>query len=210
MRMRKALAWLIGLLILASLACQQAGEILTPEDATARAREGAFQPPSNGGSAAGAAFEPGDTATVIGTGFLINLLDTPGGRIIGSQSRGSEVEILESAEFEGTIWYHVDSETGEGWLKAENLEPIAGEPEGEGEVEISGPQAGDTVYLVSNGFLVNLLAEPGGRVQAVQERGVQVTIIQVFQTEEGEIWYQIDAPTGEGWIPAENISVEAP
>jgi hypothetical protein len=208
--MRKALACLIGLLVLVGLACEQAGEILSSEDATARAREGIFQPSADGSSATGANFEPGDLATVTGTGFLINLLNAPGGRISGSQSQGSEVEILESAEFEGIIWYHVDSETGQGWLKAENLEPIAGEPEGEGEVEISGPQAGDTVYLVSTGFLVNLLAEPGGRVQAVQERGVQVTIIQVFQTAEGEIWYQIDAPTGEGWVSAENISEVAP
>jgi hypothetical protein len=212
--MRKGLFLFIGLLVIASLACEQAGDILTPEEATARAQEGVFRPGVDGGSAAGAQFEPGDSAHIIGTGFLINLQDVPGGRLVGSQSRGSTVEILESSEFEGEVWYHVDSETGEGWLRAENLEPIEGETvEGGGEEEgaaAEGPGAGDTVYLVSTGFLVNLLEEPGGRLVAVQERGVAVTIEEVFEDDNGSLWYLIDAPTGEGWISADNISVEAP
>lgn len=212
MRMRKALLFFIGLLVLVSLACAQSGDILTPEEATARAQEGAFQP-GNGETAEGAQFEPGDSANVIGSGFLINLLDVPGGRIAGSQARGSTVEILESADFEDEIWYHVDSETGQGWLKAENLEPIEGEGEEGGEEEGAAPDGlgeGDTVYLVSNGFLVNLLVEPGGRLLAVQERGVPVIIVQVFTADDGALWYLIDAPTGEGWVAAENISTEAP
>jgi hypothetical protein len=214
MRMRKALLLFIGLLILVSLACEQSGEILSPEEATARAQEGVFQPSDDRETATGAQFEPGDPANVIGSGFLINLLDVPGGRIAGSQSRGSTVEILESADFEGEIWYHVDSETGDGWLRATNLEPVEGETEEAGEDEeaptLAGPIEGDTVYLVSSGFLVNLLAEPGGRVQAVQERGVAVTILQRFEAEEGVFWYLIDAPTGQGWVSEDNISLEAP
>jgi hypothetical protein len=221
MRMRKSLLFFIVLLMAVSLACEQSGRILTPEEATAEAQEGVFRP-GDGESAAGANFAIGDSATVIGSGFLINLLNAPGGRIAGSQSRGSTVEILESAEFEGDIWYHVDSETGEGWLRAENLEAVEGESEGEGEAEgegegegggdatASGPAVGDTVYLVSNGFLVNLLREPNGTILAVQERGVSVTIVDVFEDEDGTIWYLIDAPTGEGWVAADNISVEAP
>lgn len=212
MRMGKSLLLFIGFLVLISLACEQSGDILSPEEATARAQEGVFQP-GDGESAADAQFEPGDSANVVGSGFLINLVDVPGGRIAGSQSRGSTVEILESAEFEGEIWYHVDSETGDGWLRAENLEPIEGEAGETGEEEdvtAAGLSEGDTVYLVSNGFLVNLLAEPGGRVQAVQERGVTVTILQVFEAEDGALWYLIDAPTGEGWVAAENLSTEAP
>jgi hypothetical protein len=214
--MRKALLFFVVLLVLVSLACEQAGEILSPEEATARAQEGIFRPGENGGTAAGAQFEIGDMANVVGSGFLINLLDVPGGRIAGSQSRGSTVEVLESAEFEGEIWYHVDSETGDGWLKAENLEPAEDEGEAEGESEeegdatATGPGEGDTVYLVSTGFLVNLLVEPGGRLLAVQERGVPVIIVDVFEAEDGALWYLIDAPTGEGWVSADNISEEAP
>jgi hypothetical protein len=213
--MRKLLLIFIILLTAISLACEQSGRILTSEEATAEAQEGVFQPGDDGETAAGAQLNPGDQAHVIGAGFLINLLDVPGGRIAGSQSRGSTVDILESTEFEGEIWYHVDSETGEGWLRAENLEPIEGEAEeaaGEegGGAEASGPAAGDTVYLVSTGFLVNLLVEPNGRLIANQERGVAVTILEVFETDTGELWYLIDAPTGEGWVAAENISTEAP
>ncbi|MFZ0548119.1 MAG: hypothetical protein WAM60_21920 [Candidatus Promineifilaceae bacterium] len=182
---------------------------MSPEEATARAQEGVFRPSDNGGgSAAGAEYAVGDSANVVGSGFLINLLDVPGGRIAGSQSRGSTVEILESTEYEGTIWYHVDSETGDGWLKAENLEPA--ETEAVEESAPTGPGTGDTVYLVSNGFLINLLDEPNGRLIAVQERGVAVTIEDVFTADDGSTWYLINAPTGEGWIPTDNISEEAP
>jgi hypothetical protein len=44
---------------------------------------------------------------------------------------------------------------------------------------------------------------------AGQERGVEVTIIEIAE-HEGEWWYKIDAPTGEGWVPAENITADAP
>lgn len=214
MRMSKSLLLFIGLLVIVSLACEQSGRILTPEEATAEAEDSVFRPSEEGGSAAGAEFAPGSKASVIGSGFLINLLDAPGGRIVGSQARESTVDILESAEFEGEIWYHVDSETGEGWLRASNLEAIAGdsgsEDQGDGEATASGPAKGDTVYLVSNGFLINLLKEPNGQILAVQERGVAVTIEDVFETDDGSLWYLIKAPTGEGWIPADNISEEAP
>jgi hypothetical protein len=212
--MRKSLFLFIALLVLASLACEQAGEVLTEEEATARAEEGIFRP-EEGSEAAGATLQNGDMATIVGSGFLINLVDTPGGRIAGSQSRGSTVEILGSAVFEEEVWYQVSSATGPGWLKAESLEAVEAEEgttaEGEeGESESSGPGEGDTVYLVSNGFLVNLLKEPNGQIQAVQERGVAVVIEDVFVTDEGETWFLINAPTGEGWVSIENISEEAP
>lgn len=212
MRMRRSLLFFIVMLVFVGLACQQSGEILSEEDATARAEEGIFRPES-GGSTVGAELEIGSSATVVGSGFLINLLDVPGGTIAGSQSRGSTVVILSSAEYEGEVWYEVDSETGDGWLKAASLEPIAEEgstAEGEGGSEPSGPGAGDTVYLISNGFLVNLLKEPNGQIQAVQERGVEVIIEDVFVTDDDETWYLISAPTGEGWVSIENISEEAP
>ncbi len=211
MRMRRSLLFFIAILVFVGLACQQAGDILTEEEATARAEEGIFRP-GEGGSAAGAQFESGSMVTVIGSGFLINLVDVPGGRIAGSQSRGSTVTVIESAEFEGEIWYHVDSETGDGWIKAENLEaqePEEGEEGSESGSTVSGPAVGDTAFLVSNGFLVNLLKEPNGQIQAVQERGVEVTIQDVFETD-GEVWYLISAPTGEGWVSSVNISEEAP
>lgn len=220
MRMRRSLLVFLVLLVFTGLACEQAGDILTEEEATARAQEGIFRPSGDGAEAAGAELAVGSKATVTGSGFLVNLVDVPGGRIAGSQSNGSQVEILESADFEGEIWYKVDSATGDGWLKAENLEAVeeegstaegeSGGGEGETGGESSGPAVGDNVYLISNSFLVNLLKAPNGQIQAVQERGVAVTIEEVFETDGGELWYLIDAPTGEGWVSSTNISVEAP
>jgi hypothetical protein len=124
----------IALLLLANLACAQAGEILTPVEATARAE--ATQNP-------------------------VRPTATPGA-------------------------------AQEGSLTAE------------------GPQVGDVVYLTGKGFLISLVSEPGAtRMIAGQERGVEVTIIEIAE-HEGELWYKIDAPTGEGWVPAENITADAP
>ncbi|HSG68266.1 MAG TPA: hypothetical protein VK994_06130, partial [Bacteroidales bacterium] len=73
-----------------------------------------------------------------------------------------------------------------------------------------GFQVGDVVYLTNKSFLVNMMSEPGGnRMIAVQERGVLVDILQAA-TVDGELWYFINAPTGQGWVPEANITDEAP
>jgi len=203
MRLRITLTWFIGLLALMSLACAQAGNVISFEDATATA-EGKYAPVTNsGGTADGADFAIGDTVLLAGKGFLINLMDTPGGRIAAGQQRGAEVEILGSVLYEDVLWYEVDSSTGTGWIKGDNLElmPVA-------EAKYA---AGDKVYLVGTGFLINLMKEAGGlRIIAGQERGVEVEIIDNSEIDNGTMWYLIDAPTGQGWVPEENLSAEAP
>lgn len=73
-----------------------------------------------------------------------------------------------------------------------------------------GLQPGDTVYLTNKSFLVSLMDGPGSnKMIAGQERGVQVEILQAT-TVDGVIWYFIDAPTGQGWVPEDNITTEAP
>jgi hypothetical protein len=203
MKARTAILLMIGLLILAGLACAQAGEVLPPAEATARAR-GAAEPASAGSSSVeGGAFEAGNTATLVGRSFLVNLFDEPDGKISAGQERGSAVTILEVSTVEDEIWYKVEAPTGEGWVPAENLEPA------EEEAVLEGPQAGDGAYLAGQSFLVNLLDAPGGKIIAGQERGMAITIIEVTQVD-GEVWYHIDAPTGQGWVPAENVTTEAP
>ncbi|MCI0578264.1 MAG: GW dipeptide domain-containing protein [Chloroflexi bacterium] len=213
MKLRVALVWLVVVFIGLSLACDRAGEVLSPEEATARAEEARLQPSGSGESAEGASFQSGDKALLIGTGFLINVLDEPGGRIVGGQARNSEVTVLESQEFEGEIWYRIQAGTAPGWVKADNLVPLEGEEsggeEGGEEAAASGPQVGDTVYLTGRGFLINIYDQPGGRLIANQERNVAVTILDTTEFE-GTPWYLIDAPTGEGWVAAENITSEQP
>ncbi len=220
---RWAIVWLIALLLFAGLACAQAGEVLTPAEATERGQSpvvgGAGNPDDIEGT-----FAVGDTATLTGISFLVNLLDAPGGRIIAGQQRGAQVTVQGLAEHEGEIWYQIDAATGSGWVGADNLEPAEGDADGEetatdeedtpggeesGEAEGSAIQTGETVYLTGVGFLVNMHDQPGGRVIATQERGAQVTILAAADNN-GTVWYQIDAPTGEGWVPEENITTEAP
>lgn len=203
MRLRTTLTWFIGLLALMSLACAQAGNVISFEDATATA-EGKYAPiTESGGTVDGADFTIGDTVLLAGRGFLINLMDDPGGRISAGQQRGAEVEILSSVLYEDALWYEVDSSTGTGWIKGENLEPM---PAAEAKYA-----AGDNAYLVGTGFLISLMKEAGGlRMIAGQERGVEVEIVDNTEIDDGTMWYLIDAPTGQGWVPEENLSDEAP
>lgn len=205
MKARRALVLMIGAMVLASLACSQAGEILTPAEATARAIEVAPVFATGGSSTEGGVFEAGDTAALTGRSFLVNLYNGPGGRVSAGQERGAEVTILEVSTEGDAIWYKIKAPTGEGWVPAANLEAL----EDEEETTIEGPQPGDGAYLQGRSFLVNLLDAPGGKVAAGQERGMAITILQVVEVD-GAVWYQIDAPTGQGWVPAENITTEAP
>lgn len=207
--------WLIGLLLFAGLACAQAGEVLTPEEATERARNPLVV---NGGeSSAEGEFAVGDQAELTADGFLVNLLDQPGGRITGGQARGATVTVEQVAEAEGEIWYRISSSGSSGWVRAENLVPLEGETAEEGEdgEEQEGEQAGaqfqpdDTAYLTGVGFLINILDQPGGRIVAGQERGAAVTILD-SAAQDGVVWYLISAPGGQGWVSEENLTAEAP
>lgn len=205
MKARKALTLMIGVLILASLACAQAGEVLTPAEATARAQESAAQPFTSGStSVEGGVFEAGDSALLTDRSFLVNLYDEPGGKVTAGQERGAEVTVLEVSGEGEDIWYKIEAGTGQGWVPAENLKPLEEEA-----VTIEGPQPGDGAYLQGRSYLVNFYDTPGGKVVAGQERGAAVTILEAVQFE-GDVWYKIDAPTGQGWVPAENITTEAP
>jgi len=120
------------LLILPSLACAQAGEILTPAEATARAEPQSqiSLPPGNDASVTPTPddavpetpFAAGDEVALAGKGFLINLMDAPdGNRIVGSQERGARVTVLEITLRDETVWVRIQAATGEGWVMADNL-----------------------------------------------------------------------------------------
>ncbi|HSM58324.1 MAG TPA: GW dipeptide domain-containing protein [Candidatus Sulfomarinibacteraceae bacterium] len=209
--------WLISLLALAALACAQAGEVLTPEEATERARS----PAANEDTAEGIGgdFGVGDTATLTGRSFLVNLLDAPAGRITAGQERGVQVTIQQIVEEEGELWYRVEAPGGRGWVRVDNLEPPEIEEAVEGEeTEVDGDEetavdiaAGDTAYLIGNRFIVDYYDRPGpgGRIISGQQRGAEVTVVEVSQAD-GETWYLIDSAAGQGWVPAENLTTEAP
>lgn len=215
---------IIAMLVLASLACSQAGQILTPEEATAIA-QGAIPGanPSDSETQEGQ-FEVNQVVNFIGTGFLVPIMREPGDRMAYSNAaRGQTATIKGSREVDGEVWYQVTSAAGNGWVAAKNLEAAevqatqpaqaeaGGTPAGEGEgAPSTGFAVGDTVYLVGRAFLLNLYDAPGSRtIKANQQRGEAVVILEV-QDVDGVNWYRIDAPTGEGWVPAENLSAEKP
>ena len=204
------LLMIVGVIILAGVACQS-GEVITPAEATARAKQKRAvtikKTATPGGKTESGAdvLGNGTKAKLVGKAYLVSIYKEPGStRILTQQEKGVEVEVQDTQAVDGVTWYLIAAPAGQGWVKAENLEAEGGA------ASDSGPQPGDTVYLTSKSYLVNLYKEPGNiRIIAQQERGVPVEI-QDIQELDGNLWYLIDAPTGIGWVKAESISIEKP
>ena len=209
---------LLGLLLLSGLACSQAGEILTPAEATAQAEaaKATPRPLSTPKTAEEEAISTdlsiGEAVVYVGESYLIPMFTDPGSRNAFSYAgRGEAATVLDLHEVDGVLWYEVKGGAGQGWVEGKYLQAAAGEPDAETEPAApAGPQIGDTVLLTGKSYLITLVEAPGAtKMKAVQERGVEVTILNLEDLE-GETWYYVDAPTGEGWVKAENISVEEP
>ncbi len=199
---------IMGLLVLVSLACEQSGQILSIEDATRAAEEASSRPrPISEGNIVTEGPQIGQDVNLIGSRIVVNLYNEPNGRISAGAGKGSTVTILDITDEEGELWFLIHSSGGDGWVREENIEAIASEESSE--VVFEGPQPGDTVYIGGVGYLINLYSEPGGLIIAGQEKGTEIVILSVERYKD-VLWYYVDAPTGEGWIPAENISTEAP
>jgi hypothetical protein len=204
---------IVGIIILAGVACQS-GEVITPAEATARAKEARAivikktATPGGKTEAGGDVIPSGSKAKLVGKAYLVNIYKEAGStRILTQQEKGVEVEIQDVTHVGDETWYLIKAPAGQGWAKAENLEIV--EEEG-AEASSEGPQIGDTAYLTGKAYLINLYKEPGStRIIAQQERGVAVEIKDI-QEEDGKLWYLIDAPTGLGWVKAENITTEKP
>jgi len=204
---------IVGIIILAGVACQS-GEVITPAEATARAKEARAivikktATPGGKTGAGGDVIPSGSKAKLVGKAYLVNIYKEAGStRILTQQEKGVEVEIQDVTHVGDETWYLIKAPAGQGWAKAENLEIV--EEEGS-EASSEGPQIGDTAYLTGKAYLINLYKEPGStRIIAQQERGVAVEIKDI-QEEDGKLWYLIDAPTGLGWVKAENITTEKP
>ncbi len=203
---------IVGIIIMAAVACQT-GEVITPAEATARAKESRAivtkktATPGGKTEAGGDVIPSGTKATLVGKAYLVNIYKEAGStRILTQQEKGVEVVIQDVTHVGDETWYLVEAPAGQGWVKAENLEVA----EKGGSTEGASPQVGDIVYLTGKAYLVNLYKEPGDlRIIAQQERGIAVEIKDILE-EDGELWYLIDAPTGLGWVKAENITTEKP
>lgn len=114
----------VSLLFIFSLACKQSGEIISPAEATQRYEATqAADPGDIVVQAEGAAFLPGDTATLSSEGHLVGLYKEAGAKNAYTYAtKGDEVTITSSLDLEGVFWYRVDSPAGNGWLPETNLE----------------------------------------------------------------------------------------
>ncbi len=202
---------IVGIIILAGVACQT-GEVITPAEATARAREARSvvlkktATPGGKTDVGGDVIPAGAKATLVGKAYLVNIYKEAGStRILTQQEKGVEVEVQDVTKIGDELWYLIKAPAGQGWVKAENLSLPK-----EGSSAAEGPQVGDTVFLTGKSYLINLYKEPGStRIIAQQERGVAVEIKDTAE-HEGEKWFLIDAPTGLGWVKAENVTTEKP
>lgn len=212
-REREVLASLMALLIIAGLACSGAGGMLTPNEATKRARRPEVV---SAGAGVEYSFQAGDTALLIGRSLLVDVLSEPGGTTKAAQERGTEVEVTDVVQSEREIWYEIDAPTGNGWVSADNLEdvpsaePIVGKAGATGSERSLGEiDSGDTVYLTGIGYLVNLYDMPGGRLVAKLQRGAPLTVT-VAKEQDGVTWYQVVTDDSQGWVAEANITSEAP
>jgi hypothetical protein len=194
-----ALILMVAILVLASLACQQAGEVLMPAEATERAENIASGPVAELVTAENAEFFTGDKVELISEGTTIPIYSEPAGRApYVHASHGSTGFVRESVDVEGEIWYRVESTAGNGWIHSEYIT-------GSAEEEIAF-EVGDEATLTGVGFMVNLYDEAGSqRVIAQQPKGDNVEVVEVAEIG-AETWYYIDAPTGEGWVPSFNLA----
>lgn len=211
MKTRKMLFWIAVVLALTLLACKYSGEILTEKEATRRA-EPTPLPTIDPSLIVETEIEIGAEVIFVGEQFLVNLLDSPEGGIVGGEARGTTAVVLQSVKgVDGIVWYQVDTSSGQvGWAQAENLEAKAGdETTTEGDSGQGGLRIGDVFTTTARAFLINLLDAPGstGKIIAQIPRNEVVTVVQVTQLE-GTFWYQIDTSSGVGWVSEENVLAE--
>jgi hypothetical protein len=69
-------------------------------------------------------------------------------------------------------------------------------------------QPGDKAVLASEGYLVGMYQEPGGRTPfSYATRGDEVTVGSSVDVD-GVIWYEVRSVAGMGWLPASNFEIE--
>lgn len=116
MSLRKSLFWLVAVLVLASLACSQAGEILTPEEATERAAPTAtptVDPEQAFTYAVGAEIALQDP----NGGFLVTFVNEPGGGSVTGQAPRGEIATISTQALVGEEeWYEITAPGGSGWI----------------------------------------------------------------------------------------------
>ncbi len=204
MRSTKNVKLPLLVLILGILACSQAGEVLTPEEATRRAQvvAEATTLPTAVSNVSG--IEIGSRVRFDTVEYLVLMKREPGSALIAVQSeRGATGIVVGSQDVDGLPWYQIETPGGVGWLPGNVLSSVSAET-------FDDLAAGDIAYLFGTSEIVKLLVAPGNNLGARDgSAGAEVTILQVTEFE-GEQWIRVRAPAGEGWVRSSNLSLTAP
>jgi hypothetical protein len=191
-------------LMLGILACSQAGEVLTPEEATRRAQVVAEATTLPTAISNVSGIEIGSRVRFDTVEYLVLMKREPGSQLIAVQSeRGATGVVVGSQDVEGMPWYQIETPGGTGWLPGDVLSFVS-------EEAFTELAVGDTAYLVGTSEIVKLLVAPGNNLGARDDAaGAEVTVLQVTEFE-GEQWIKVRAPAGEGWVRSSNLSLTAP
>jgi hypothetical protein len=204
MKVSKPIILLALSLTLAVLACSQAGEVITPEEATQRAQvvANATMLPTAISNLTG--IEIGTRVRFETVDYLVLMKKDPGSPLISVQSeRGATGVVVGSQDVDGMAWYQIETPGGIGWLPGDVLAMVSDEA-------FSDLEEGDTGFLTGTGETVKVLVAPGNNLGAKDDAvGAAVTVLQITEFE-GEQWIKIKAPVGEGWIRASNYSLTEP
>lgn len=106
-------------LFIASLACEQSGEIIPDAEATRRAIPTITPTPKIVVSD----FNEGDEVVFVGKGYLIPFYKNPGDdSVLSHAARNDSGVILSIVSVDGVVWYEVKSVAGTGWITLEFLQ----------------------------------------------------------------------------------------
>ncbi|MDF1499036.1 MAG: hypothetical protein P1P76_00980 [Anaerolineales bacterium] len=196
----------ISVLILSTLACEQAGEILTPEEATQRAQTAidVVEAETPNPELDDTEIQIGETVRFVTNEFLVLLKREPGAALIAVQTdRGATGTVIGTALYEGEVWYEVEIGSGSGWLPAPKVEAV-GVVEAEYEI-------GDIVYLRGPQDEVKVQTNPGSGnpFSRSEPVGAEVSIVKKTVVEDKN-WYQVAAPGGLGWVTGEFLTSQKP
>lgn len=194
-------------LLLASLACSKAGQIVSIEEATAIAE----QIVDTGGldtsfkNAEGAIFTADDIVSFY-AGDDVDMVpvykDAGDSKPFSEVPTGTNGKVDSSVLVDGEVWYKILTSVANGYVTIDGLK----DPSDGGAAVVY--EVGDTPYLDGISYLVQLFDSPGSLMARIQqERGIQVEILQIEDLD-GTTWYQVDSPAGEGWVTTESLSVD--
>ena len=121
---RVSLILLLAALFVATMACEQAGEIVPDAEATRRALPTAA-PTQDIQEAEDAKFSEGQDVVFIGKGYLIPFYGKPGDTLVLSHAaRNDPGVVLGVVLLEGVTWYEIDSVAGLGWITEDFLQAV--------------------------------------------------------------------------------------